>query len=964
MWRWRPTWTSHGRFRLRRVGQQALRSTSPSYLTPPPPTPHRPTLGLQLGFSPSVGTAQPAQEQKTLVSDGTPHHSSPPRSTPKQTSPGVPTDIPQGEEMTLPTTQATSSLREDDAPQFPLTVYHSRRRYRSTPAATRDTRSWLTRHEEHQREMVRSPSQVDDPSLPSAPQGLPGTRDPGHHDPRISTVIGDITSGRSTLTPMKCITWNVRGLRSPRCRGVVGRYLKEWGADVICLQETMLASTDHRTWSDLGWGGEATQVCIEANGRSGGVLLAWKASSFDQEMTWRGRHTVAARLLCHLVIASAYGPAILTNWGELWEDLLQLYRAFPNMPLLIGGDFNVSLDAEDRPNDMGGSDPGSARFKEVLAQLGLGELGPGDRRFTWRRPTSQSRIDRFLYSPELSDIYTLAEVTSLPRPLSDHTPLLWTSQVGSARPTYFKMDHSWFIQDGFKEDILRWWTAHNDSGPTASRLATKLLKLRHYLFETRRQIRIDRNQRRDAALNHIQTMDALEDIRSLGPGEIQTRRAARDEVTELDLRHEIDWRQRSRQLWLAAGDANTRFFHQVAKGRKRQNHIWRIRIGDRVYTDHASIGQALADHFRAFYCRGPPNKWNWTPTTISTISLTQRQHLSRPFSLEEVQAVVWSLNGEGALGPDGIPVYFYKVYWDVLGPKVMRVMGDFHAGRCQMERLNKVYLVLIPKILRAEQIGDFRPIALSNSIYLIIAKVLANRLREVMDSLISPLQSAFIPGQQMIDNIVMAEEIVAAWRRSGTVGFLWKVDFAKAYDSIDWRYLWNVLRRRDFSEEWVRWMKLCVTTSSCSILINDRMQGGWFQPQCGIRQGCPLAPLLFILASDALAFCTTRLCSRGHLSGFRTAGHPGGIPLLQYANDTTFFIQGLETAARTLSQMMDIFADFSGLQLNRAKSSFVGFGLTTEAIRRCAEILATPIETLPIRYLGLPLTDHRLRTQD
>ena len=159
-------------------------------------------------------------------------------------------------------------------------------------------------------------------------------------------------------------------------------------------------------------------------------------------------------------------------------------------------------------------------------------------------------------------------------------------------------------------------------------------------------------------------------------------------------------------------------------------------------------------------------------------------------------------------------------------------------------------------------------------------------------------------------------------------------------------------------------MKLCVTTSSCSVLINGQTQGGWFQPQRGLRQGCPLAPLLFILAADALAFCTMRLCSHGHLSGFQTAGHPGGIPLLQYADDTTFFIQGSETAARTLSQMMYIFADFSGLQLNRAKSSFVGFGLTLEEIVRCAEILATLIVTLPLRYLGLPLIDRHLRTPD
>ena len=181
----------------------------------------------------------------------------------------------------------------------------------------------------------------------------------------------------------------------------------------------MLGSTDHCIWSDLGWGGEATQVHIEANGRLGSVLLAWKASIFSQEMIWRSRHIVAARLVCRaddrrLIIASAYGPATPTIWGELWEDLTLLCKAFPNMPLLIGGDFNVTLAAEDWLNDEGSLDPGSARFREVLAQLGLGKLGPTDQRFTWRGPTSQSRIDRFVYSPELSDIYTLAEVTSLP----------------------------------------------------------------------------------------------------------------------------------------------------------------------------------------------------------------------------------------------------------------------------------------------------------------------------------------------------------------------------------------------------------------------------------------------------------------------------------------------------------------------------------------------------------------------
>ena len=193
---------------------------------------------------------------------------------------------------------------------------------------------------------------------------------------------------------------------------------------------------------------------------------------------------------------------------------------------------------------------------------------------------------------------------------------------------------------------------------------------------------------------------------------------------------------------------------------------------------------------------------------------------------------------------------------------------------------------------------------------------------------------------------------------------MWKVDFSKAYDTLDWRFLWNALRQRGFPDTWVRWMKQCVTTPTFATLVNGRPQGGWIHPQRGIRQGCPLAPLLFILAADALAVCTLQMCRRGSLIGFQSPGVPTGIPLLQYADDTTFFVQGTWGAAHTLSTMMNIFSDFSGLRLNRAKSSFIGFGLSPEEMTGCSRLLATPISTLPIRYLGVPLVDRRLRISD
>ena len=216
----------------------------------------------------------------------------------------------------------------------------------------------------------------------------------------------------------------------------------------------------------------------------------------------------------------------------------------------------------------------------------------------------------------------------------------------------------------------------------------------------------------------------------------------------------------------------------------------------------------------------------------------------------------------------------------------------------------------------------------------------------------------------MADSVVISEEIIAAWRRSGTTGFVWKMNFAKAYDSLDWRFLWHVLKRRGFPKVWTNCMKQCVCTTTFAVLINGRPQEGWIHPQRGIRQGCPLAPLLFILAADTLAICTERLSIRGYHAGFQTTGRPGGIPLLQYADGTAFFIRGSTVAEHHIATMLDIFSDFSGLQLNKSKSLVVGIALASEEIARVSAVLATLVALFPIRYLGLRLAKGRLRARD
>ena len=202
---------------------------------------------------------------------------------------------------------------------------------------------------------------------------------------------------------------------------------------------------------------------------------------------------------------------------------------------------------------------------------------------------------------------------------------------------------------------------------------------------------------RDAALARILDLDNVEDARPLAPDEMKERKACRDEVAKVDLHIEMDGGQRSHQLWLTAGDAITQFFHQGANGRSRANNIRRIQISDQTYSERTAIGQALSDHFLEFYRHGPTCRWRWRATGAATLPPSQHQQLTMPFS-EEVKVAIRGLNGEGALGPDGIPVFFYSDCWDTVGPEVMATLEEFRVGRCNLDRLNRAYIVLIPKV--------------------------------------------------------------------------------------------------------------------------------------------------------------------------------------------------------------------------------------------------------------------------
>jgi hypothetical protein len=431
---------------------------------------------------------------------------------------------------------------------------------------------------------------------------------------------------------------------------------------------------------------------------------------------------------------------------------------------------------------------------------------------------------------------------------------------------------------------------------------------------------------------------------------------------------DVYWRQRAHVKWLEKGDKNTSFFHAACSERRKHNNIGRLRRDDGSWVEgEEEKKNFVANHFfQLFRSQGSHDTDRLLSKVDTKVTGAMNELLMKEYTVQELRAALEGIGDLKAPGPDGMPAIFYKKFWEIVGEKVPHEVLQVLRGGPMPPGWNETTIVLIPKVPNPDQVKDLRPISLCNVLYKIVSKVLSNRLKQVLPEVISPSQSAFVPGRLISDNILIAYEMTHYMqkkkkRKEGCAAI--KLDMIKAYDRVEWSFLQAMMLKLGFSQGWVELVMRCVTSVSYKIRVNGQMTEA-FQPERGLRQGDPLSPYLFLLCAEGFSALLEKAELEGELKGIKICHGAPSVSHLLLPDDSLILCRADGNGAQRLQSILQIYEECSGQVINKEKSAVL-FSPNTTAVKRGEVMQALDIqrETRSERYLGLPVYVGRSRTR-
>nr|GEX69244.1 RNA-directed DNA polymerase, eukaryota [Tanacetum cinerariifolium] len=369
--------------------------------------------------------------------------------------------------------------------------------------------------------------------------------------------------------------------------------------------------------------------------------------------------------------------------------------------------------------------------------------------------------DRFLVSESLLSTCPNINATTLEGYISDHQPILVCEAYFDYGPTPFWFFHYWIEMDGFCNTVEDACKESPCVGNNAmQRLMSKLKYLKNRIRDGQKTNRSSMNNVKAQYKSDLVALDLRVDK---GNGTVEDgikKVEIINKILDCDKLNSIEVAQKAKVKWAVEGDENSSFFHGVLNKMRNLLNIRGI-INDGIWIDNPKrVKGEFLDHFSKRFCEPENRTASIMMDFLKRLSFDQQIDLERDVTNDEIKMAVWDCGMDKAPGPDGFTFGFYRHFWYLIDKDVYE---------------------------------DFRPISLVGSLYKIIAKILANRLVGVLGDIVSEVQYVFIAGRQILYGPLILNEVLHWCKTKQKQALIFKVDFEKAYDSVRWDFLDDIL---------------------------------------------------------------------------------------------------------------------------------------------------------------------------
>lgn len=757
---------------------------------------------------------------------------------------------------------------------------------------------------------------------------------------------------------------NVQGLGDFKKRKDVFIFLREKKYNVYFIQDTHFTDKDAKLIRSQ-WGYECYFSNFNSQSRGVAILIN---NNFDYKFISKENDGNGNLLIVNCEICSKlfslfciYGPN--RDSPTFYENIQNKLNNIDNY-VILGGDFNLVINPSiDYYNYKTINNP---KAREVVIQLMLEndlidywrEQNLELKMYTWfkNNPVKKARLDFFLISNYL---YTSVDDTAiLPGYRTDHSLIVLTLDLIKFKKgnSYWKFNNSLLKDIQYVTEIneliltvkKQYTSTHqvNNTHPDLVSDADILLEINDQLFfetllmEIRGKTIAYSSKKSKDQKEKIQNIEKeilkLQNLNLTDNSLLQAKQKELYEIRQTKLEGSLI---RSRAKWILEGEKPTRYFCNL------ENRNFTSKLMNSIYSNSGQLLQDQDDilketenHFKRLYSHKPTEKIdleNIIHENFKTkLSEKDKQSLEGILKYDELLCSLKKMSNFSAPGNSGFTAAFYKVFWSKIGYFLTRSINTaFEKGELSISQKQGV-ITCIPKGNKdKKQLKNWRPISLLNISYKIASSAIANRIKTVLNSIISEDQTGFIPDRFMGDNVRLIYDIMCYTEQNKCPSMLLLIDFATAFDSVSWKFMAQVLDFFNFGKDIKSWINMFYKDIQSCVTVNGHLSD-WFYIHRGCRQGDPLSPYLFILCAEILAMLIKQ---NKDIRGIMV--NDKEFIISQYADDTTLLLDGSEKSLVESINILKFYAKASGLHVNIDKTNAVWIGsMKNSPVELCPEL--------------------------